>query len=236
FRRHLCMHPLIPVDDEGTCLSAKEIQQAAVEDMYQYCYKNDLSQAWAYLWNRWYCPKMWPLWARSASPIIARLRTTMLVESLWKDLKRRHLRNFNRPRLDLVTHIVITNLLPGVLNKLDYILDRRRDGRAKPLNSWQKAFKRDWEDMGRTDEHRRVEWELQVLKKKQTATAHNKKDRAQELAWIREDEQRQRGTYYTNIDDWACSCPSFLLSRFLLCKHIVREVNQFFDNQPRDLR
>lgn len=77
----------------------------------------------------------------------------MLIESLWKDLKRCHLRNFNCPRLDLVTHIVITNLLPGVLNKLDYILDLRWDGRAKPLNSWQKVFKCEWEDMGRTDKH-----------------------------------------------------------------------------------
>ncbi|KLO08623.1 hypothetical protein SCHPADRAFT_803506, partial [Schizopora paradoxa] len=236
FRKHLCMHPLIPCDDEdGTYLTAKEIHYAATREMYEYCYQHDLAQTWAYLWNRWYCRKMWSLWARSSSPIITRLRTTMLVESLWKDLKRRHLRNFHRPRLDLVTHIVITNMLPGIMNKLDYIMGRRRVGHTKPLNAWQKAFKHDWEDMGRSDEHRRVERELTVLKKKQSSTAHNAKDRAQELEWIREDEQRKRGTYHTDINNWTCSCPSYLLSRFLLCKHLVRSTNDYFNNVPRNM-
>ena len=57
FRTHLHQHPLIPMNDKtGTHLTAEEIHHKAVHDMYQYCFENDLSQVWAYLWNRWYNP------------------------------------------------------------------------------------------------------------------------------------------------------------------------------------
>lgn len=42
----------------------------AVKEMYKFCFQNDLSQAWAYLWNWWYNPKQWPLWARSTDSAI----------------------------------------------------------------------------------------------------------------------------------------------------------------------
>jgi hypothetical protein len=101
---------------------AKEIYRGAVLGMYQYCYKNELSQVWAYLWNRWYTPGQWKLWACSANPIIPRIKTTMIVESLWKHLKHRELAHFNRPRLDLVTHIVLKHLLPRLCQTLADIL------------------------------------------------------------------------------------------------------------------
>jgi hypothetical protein len=44
--------------------------------------------------------------------------------------------------------------------------------------------------------------------------------------------------YYTNTDQWICSCPAFLKDRFFLCKHLVKSVNdiitpEFFNNVQR---
>ena len=121
---HLHQHPQIPLNDEDhSCLTAREIHCSAVKDMYDFCSQNDLSQTWAYLWNWWYTPKQWVLWARSADPAIYALKTTMVVESLWHNLKHRDLYEFNRPQLDLVTHIIITDVLPRIRKTLDYVLD-----------------------------------------------------------------------------------------------------------------
>jgi hypothetical protein len=69
-------------DTDGTLLSADEIHQGAVRDMYEFCFQNDLAQVWAYMWNRWYTPKQWCLWAQAACEAIPQLKTTMIVESL----------------------------------------------------------------------------------------------------------------------------------------------------------
>ena len=151
----------------------------------------------------------------------------MVVESLWKHVKRRDLAQFNRPRLDLVTHIVITNVLPRVNRTLAYIRGIRRVGRAKALASWQVDFKADWLDMSCTDEHRLVMKELKLWK-----TPANTKGRAERLAEIAEEEQRQSGTYHTDLQQWTCSCPAYLISRFLLCTHLVRLANTALDNKP----
>jgi hypothetical protein len=98
---------------------------------------------WAYQWNWWYTPNQWKLWAWSADLAIYVLKTTMVVESLWRNLKHWHLQEFNRPQLDLVTHTIITDVLPCVWRTLDYVLDLRHVGRPKALASWQEGF---WHD------------------------------------------------------------------------------------------
>ena len=229
FRTHLHQHPTIPFNDEdGTHLTADEIHHGAVKDMYDFCQSHNLSQVWAYLWNRWYTPNQWVLWARSADEAIPRLKTTMVVESLWKNIKHRDLAMYNRPRLDFVTHLVITNVLPRVERTLDYVRDRRRVGRAKPLAGWQTDFRADWLDMSRVDEHRLVEKELKWLK-----APANTKGRTERLAEIAEEAHRPHGSYHTDLDTWTCSCPSFLVSRFLLCKHLVRMANARLKDSPR---
>ncbi|KAJ7891034.1 hypothetical protein B0H13DRAFT_1626086, partial [Mycena leptocephala] len=143
-----------------THLSAEEIHRGAVLDMYSYCFAIEPAQVWAYLWNRWYNPVQWKLWARAPEPAIPRLNTTMIVESLWRDIKHRDLAEFNRPRLDLVTHIVVTIVLPRVKRRLDYIRGERRVGRGGEVAGWQKDFRTAWKDYSRTDEHRslRLPW------------------------------------------------------------------------------
>jgi len=230
FRIHLHQHPQIPLNNaKNSLLTAQEIHYGAVKDMYDFCFKNGLAQVWAYLWNRWYTPNQWKLWARSADSAIYVLKTTMVVESLWRNLKHRNLQEFNRPRLDLVTHIIITDVLPRVRRTLDYVLDLRRAGRPKALASWQEDFRHDWIDMSRPDEYRLVEKQLDWLKKPKKT-----KGRTERLAELDEEEHRPRGKYLTEIDRWTCSCPAYLISRFLLCKHLVREANKILDNSPLD--
>jgi hypothetical protein len=67
----------------------------------------------------------------------------MIIESFWRNLKHRNLQEFNRPRLDLVTHIMLDDVLPRVRRTLDYVMDLRRIGRPKQLASWQVGFRAD---------------------------------------------------------------------------------------------
>ena len=58
------------------------------------------------------------------------------------------------------------------------------------------------------------------------------KGHAEQLAEIRADADRPAGTYHTNILWWTCSCPAYLTSRFLTCKHIVCQVNDHLNDKP----
>ncbi|KAF8238036.1 hypothetical protein L208DRAFT_1243989, partial [Tricholoma matsutake] len=141
FQIHLHQHPQIPFNDENTtCLTSQEIYHGAAKDMYNFCFQCDLGQVWAYLWNCWYMLKQWKLWAHSADLAISKLKTMMIVESLWCNLKHRDLQEFNRPHLDLVTHIIISDVLPHVCMTLDYIQNLRCIGRPKALAGWQTNF------------------------------------------------------------------------------------------------
>jgi hypothetical protein len=179
------------------------------------------------MWNCWYNPQQWPLWARSACAEIPRLKATMICESTWRVIKHQDLALFNRPRLDLVTHTIIKHLLPRSSYNLATILGQRRQGRGLTLAEWQKDFRSAWKDMSLPDEicltAKELEW---LYKPKKT------KGRAERLAEIRADADRPAGTYHTDILRWTCSCPAYLLSRFLTCKHVVRQVNQRLDNKP----
>jgi hypothetical protein len=228
FRIHLHQHPEIPFNDaEGTHLTADEIHEGAVSDMYHYCHRHDLSQVWAYMWNCWYNPQQWPLWARSACPEIPRLKATMICESTWRVIKHQDLALFNRPRLDLVTHVIIKHLIPRSSYNLATILGQRHQGRGLSLAEWQKDFRSAWKDMSRPDEIRLMAKELEWLYKPKKT-----KGRAERLVQIQADADRPAGTYHTDIMRWTCSCPAYLISRFLTCKHIVRQINQRLDNKP----
>jgi len=76
--RHLCAHPLVP---GYSAPSPEGIRYWAVKEIYQYCVKNDLRECWAYMWENWYCPGRWELWARCTHEMIPILKTTMICES-----------------------------------------------------------------------------------------------------------------------------------------------------------
>ncbi|KAK4698903.1 hypothetical protein P7C70_g7366, partial [Phenoliferia sp. Uapishka_3] len=120
-------HTSIPFENEdGTfsTLNATEIHERAVRTLYEYCNSQEryLPYLWAYLWNQWYQPAQWALWARSASDFLPTLRTTMLVEAHWKQLKHYWLRNTPHPRTDHLIHILITRVKPHFLRKFHNLL------------------------------------------------------------------------------------------------------------------
>ena len=105
-------HLQIPLNDkDNTCLTATEIYHGAIKNIYDFCYQHDLAQVWAYFWNQWYTQKQWKLWAQSINTAIYALKTTMIIESLWCNLKHKHLQEFNQLCLDLVTHIIFADVL-----------------------------------------------------------------------------------------------------------------------------
>ncbi|KAJ6449111.1 hypothetical protein C8R45DRAFT_849909, partial [Mycena sanguinolenta] len=129
--------PLI-TDKERVQMTIYEIWK----QMYTYCFKNDLPEAWAYLWENWYRRGRWELWAWSEHPEIPRLKTTMMVESHWHRIKRDFLHHFHKPRLDLLVWILVTKLAPRYYRRLELMMVDT--GRHRELPSWRKDFKSDW--------------------------------------------------------------------------------------------
>ncbi|THU79226.1 hypothetical protein K435DRAFT_884508 [Dendrothele bispora CBS 962.96] len=137
---HLNAHPLIP----GYAAPTPEgIREWAVRQMYEYCERNGLCETWAYLWENWYRPGRWELWARSTVDDIARLKTTMIMESHWRRIKKDFLHHFHKPRIDFLVWILTAKLAPSYYRRLDLI--QRPVGRGyRNLSSWRRDFKREW--------------------------------------------------------------------------------------------
>ena len=236
FRRHSCLHPIIPLDDEaGSLLTADEIYEGAVRDLWEYCYRHGLRQVWSYMWNCWYERSKWCLWARSQNSFIPPIRTTMIAKSFWKHFKHGNLAAFSRPRLDHVTYILVTETVAEVNRKLLIMTQELRKGRPKPLREWQKDFKAQWADQSLPDELRLMKRELRVLLQLAT-TAKAKAKREQLLEWIREDAERAAGKYHVSLENWVCSCPSYLVGRLMLCKHLVKAANSTLGTTKHGLR
>ena len=135
--KHFHFHSLIPNDD-NMYFSIDEIWNMSVKEMYSFCVEHNLKYVWGYMWTNWYQKEHWTLWARAANYELCLFKTTMLIESHWKVIKRDFLPKFFRPRLDLVIFIIINRLLPHYQQRQNRIAQ----GREKP--SWRIDFKRDW--------------------------------------------------------------------------------------------
>jgi hypothetical protein len=142
FTKHFCQHPLFPTQDGPK--SAEDIRRDCVYEMYIFCRQRGLREVWGYLWTSWYSPKMWKLWARSSSPYLSRLRTTMNAENFWKQLKHGFLHNLLRPRLDQLIWILVTKVTPAYLARAEVLTDRHRLGCARAPTHFQKQFKSAW--------------------------------------------------------------------------------------------
>ncbi|KZP16530.1 hypothetical protein FIBSPDRAFT_912280 [Athelia psychrophila] len=204
---HFHQHPGIPFDEKGTHLTASEIHEGAGNNMYSFCHEHDLSQVWAYMWNCWHSPPQWPLWARSAAPGIPWLKTTMVSEAQWIVIKHHDLATFNRPRLDLVVHVIINRLLPRVCVTLANLLGTRQKMRAPSTNNWQSEFRAQWLDMSKSDEHCHMRRQLEVLK-----TSKKAKGRSERLIELEAEASRLNGKYHIDVSRWTCSCPTYLIS------------------------
>lgn len=130
FTKHFVRHPLFPHVEHPGDSSADSIRRQCAYEMYQHCFDRGLTEVWAYMWNCWYAPSRWVLWARSASERISRLRTTMTVENHWKVLKHHFLTFLHRPRLDRTLYTIITQAIPHALERASRLEDHRRAGRG----------------------------------------------------------------------------------------------------------
>lgn len=88
------------------------------------------------MWTQWYAPKRWPVWARSTSPLLSCLRTTMTVENHWRQLKA----FAHRPRLDHAIHVICTAMVPAYMAIAAKLEDAYQLGRARGLTPYEVVF------------------------------------------------------------------------------------------------
>jgi hypothetical protein len=110
---------------------------------------------------------------------------------------------------------------------LAYVKELRRAGRPKKLAGWQIDMRTAWLDMSQCDEQWLISHELGIRK-----AIVAPKNWAERLAQIEAEEKQEQGVYITDLLHWTCSCPSYLVSQFLMCKHLVRKVNEILKNGP----
>jgi hypothetical protein len=115
-------------------------------------------------------------------------RTLTKLNLSWRRIKHDFLHHFHKPRLDLLTWILVEKLAPTYYKKLDHTF--AKIGRYRELPSWRKAFKAEWKTVAKT----RLSAESDNL-------------------------------YRPRAHLWVCTCPSFVRSRFLICKHLVQSVH-----------
>lgn len=137
-----CRHPIFPT--QAGQPDAKEVRLRAVHEMYKFCHARGLTETWGYFWTNWYSPSRWSLWARSSSPRLSRLRTTMTAENHFRQLKGDHLHFLHRPRLDHTVWVLATQVVPAYMARAEGLEDTHHVGRGKPLSQFQRGFKTDF--------------------------------------------------------------------------------------------
>ncbi|KAJ7850525.1 hypothetical protein B0H14DRAFT_3664816 [Mycena olivaceomarginata] len=142
--KHYCAHPLLPGYAHP---SSEGIRRWAVMQMYKFCFEHGLREVWAYLWENWYRPSRWKLWARSVHEQIPVLKTTMILENHWRRIKHDFLHHFHLPRCDFLAWILVVKLAPSYYRKLNSILTV--SGRYRELPAWRQDFKRMWKKLGK---------------------------------------------------------------------------------------
>ena len=136
--RHFHLHPLIPIDKNGTFSNADEIWHRSVKEIYEFCVNDSNPRLWNYLYFSWYTKSRWELWARSCYPKIPFGKPNMIIESHWKVLKHDYLYRFHRPPLDYVIYVLCEKLLPA--QRLRFY--QLSTGRIHP--HWWENFKKEW--------------------------------------------------------------------------------------------
>jgi hypothetical protein len=132
FVLHMKFHPLTHYsisETPDTVAEMKENWEGQVREMHDKCKELKESWAWEYLWNNWYRPDRWKLWARAVSNWIPISNTNAMVESLWSVFKKKYLARYSRPKLEYMVQVFMDEYLE---NKL-YILKAFRNGLKEPV-------------------------------------------------------------------------------------------------------
>ena len=140
FISHYNRHSTFP-DAKGAYHSPEVIYSQCVREVYDWCRKRDYFRLWSYMWINWYCPAKWRLWARSVSEQVSVLKTTMIVESHWRKVKHDYLHRFNRPRIDLVTWVLCSRVIPDSVHFLQALTSPNSPEHRYTWASWRKKWK-----------------------------------------------------------------------------------------------
>lgn len=134
-------------DTVTTGKSCEEVYESALSDLQIFfnCRPSE-RELYSYFQTNWYTKSWWVLWGRRHSSKIALSRTTMKVESHWLVLKKHFLMAFNRPRVDLLVHVIGSKLMFKFFCDFQSI----HDGSKKPY-VW-KEFLRQWKKCQLADE------------------------------------------------------------------------------------
>jgi hypothetical protein len=135
---HLQFHPFSHMDvlskEDLITYNSHDTWIDQVTEMHQLCQELGESWAWEYLWKHWYRSDRWPIWARSIAKEIPIIHSNGIVESLWSVLKKQYLRQYSRPKLEFLIHIIMDEYLP---NRIMLIEQHRKLGRfqrpVKPI-------------------------------------------------------------------------------------------------------
>lgn len=118
--------------------SASQLKEIAISEINNFFGTLTEHHIHEYILKNWYDEVNWDLWGRRNPHKISLLRTTMLVEAHWSVLKRLYIFSFNRPRLDLLVHIICSKVLRKYLDEYKAL----RSGVKKPW--WWKEFVKTW--------------------------------------------------------------------------------------------
>lgn len=133
FLTHLRWHPFthLPIFTEIDManIEVRQIWKEQVVEMHNVCKTLGESWAWEYLWNHWYRPERYKIWARSVCAQVPIINSNAIVESLWSTLKRRYLRKHSRAKLEFLIDIIMNQYLPN----LTMLIRAHRRGERKPV-------------------------------------------------------------------------------------------------------
>ncbi|KAG2206438.1 hypothetical protein INT45_011863 [Circinella minor] len=116
----------------------------------------------------------------------------MMIESLWRILKRDFLVNSIRPRLDYLVWIIIQKQIVTIHHTFS----------LKIVNRTQK-----------------LDWELEFVHEWHTKTGRG--EPGSNSRRNRSENDNAEKLYLPLIENWTCGCPSYAKSRLILCKHLI---------------
>ena len=173
--------------------------------MYEFCVLRKLSNLWAYLWENWYRRGRWELWARSTDPReIPQLKTTMLVEGQWVNnavskqllLTLHAVCSWRCMKGDYLHHFSVPHVdLPAwvLITKLALMYYWKLEVMLNGIGCFCELPK--W----RRDF--KLEWK-KAMRKLITMPLNER--------------------YWPDSNWFVCTCPEFVVSQFLICKHLVQ--------------
>ncbi|SAM08094.1 hypothetical protein [Absidia glauca] len=100
--------------------------------MYNFCVKHQSSDAWAYIYRRWYT-------VRSVDEHIPNAKSTTMIELHWRVLKRNHLYLNNQPRLEYLVYVIIQKQCSDLLYDYEQKAVLRRD-----YFQWERDILKEW--------------------------------------------------------------------------------------------